>query len=233
MQTAKAYFVAGTDTGIGKTLVSAALVHGLGASGQRVVGMKPVASGAQWQGGPDGAWHNEDVDALLAVTTVKLPASSINTYLLQEPTAPHIAAAKEGQSIALDSIAAAFHALGRQAECLIVEGVGGFLVPLNEYADTGDLACLLGAPVILVVGIRLGCISHALLTLEAIKARGLQVAAWVANIIDPTMLNLDHTIDSLRTRIDAPLLGCIPFLQEQASAARAASHLELRLLDDC
>ncbi|MBB3212272.1 dethiobiotin synthetase [Herbaspirillum sp. Sphag1AN] len=230
MRTAKAYFVAGTDTGVGKTLVSAALVHGLAAEGLRVVGMKPVASGAQWQGNADGDWHNEDVDALLAVNNVALPAHSINPYLFQEPTAPHIAAIKEGQSISLETIVDAFQNVSTQAECVIVEGVGGFLVPLNTDADTGDLASLLALPVILVVGIRLGCINHALLTLEAIKARGLSVAGWVANIIDPDILNLGHNINSLRARITAPLLGCIPFLSAQASAQLAAGHLDLTLL---
>jgi dethiobiotin synthetase len=230
MQTAKAYFVAGTDTGVGKTLVSAALVHALAATGLRVAGMKPVASGAQWQGGADGDWHNEDVDALLAVNNVALPARSINPYLFQEPTAPHIAAAKENQRIVPETIVDAFRAVSTQAECVIVEGVGGFLVPLNEEIDTGDLACLLAVPVILVVGMRLGCINHALLTLEAIKARGLRLAGWVANIIDPDMLNLDHNISSLRTRIDTPLLGCIPFLSEQANATLAATYLDLTLL---
>jgi dethiobiotin synthetase len=221
------YFVAGTDTGIGKTLVTSALVSALVRQGLRVAGMKPVASGATWI---DDAWHNDDVDTLLAVNNVTLPAGCLNAYLLQEPTAPHIAAGKEGQLIELQHIQACLHVASQHAERVIVEGVGGFLVPLNDRHDTGDLACLLGLPVILVVGIRLGCISHALLTIEAIRARGLVLAGWVANIVAPDMLNLEANLISLQSRINAPLLGRIPYLGEQVSASAAAAHLDLALL---
>jgi len=226
------YFVTGTDTGIGKTLVSAALMHALVGQGQRVAGMKPVASGALWQ---DGAWRNDDVETLRALANVALPTAIINPYLLREPTAPHIAAANEGKNIVLAHIEQCFAQIVPCVDSVIVEGVGGFLVPLNDQHDTADLACRLGLPLILVVGIKLGCISHALLSMQAIAARGLPLAGWVANIVAPEMLYLQSTISSLQDRISAPMLGCIPYLPQAASdavgAARsAAAFMELRRL---
>jgi dethiobiotin synthetase len=220
------FFVAGTDTGVGKTLVSAALVHAFVQQGRKTAGMKPVASGAEWR---DGAWHNEDVDALRAASNVELAMDLINPYLMQAPTAPHIAAAAEGKRIELDRIRACFHAVSDAADVVIVEGVGGFIVPLNEDIDTADLAQELGLPVVLVVGIRLGCISHALLTAQAIAARGLPLAGWVANIIDPAMLNLAETIAALKTRLPAPVLGCIPHMAT-SSVETAAACLDISLL---
>jgi dethiobiotin synthetase len=223
-----AYFVAGIDTGIGKTLIASALIHALVAQGRRVAGMKPVASGATWHE-HDGAWHNEDVDALRAASNVSLPAELINPYLLQEPTAPHIAAVFEGKHIDLDHIETCYHAVRASADTVIVEGVGGFIVPLNEDCNTDDLVCRLGLPVILVVGIRLGCINHALLTTQAIAARGLHLVGWVANIVAPEMLNVALTIESVKRRIAAPMLGCVPYLA-QADAAHAATFLDVSTL---
>ena len=220
-----AYFVAGTDTEIGKTLVAASLLHALTKTGIRTAGMKPVAAGAELR---DGIWHNDDADALAAQASVALPTHLATPYLFKAPTAPHIAAAQEDRIIALPHILACYQQIATLADAVVVEGVGGFRVPLNATTDTADLAEQLGLPVVLVVGLRLGCISHALLTVEAIAARGLLLAGWVINTVDPDMLNADATIEALVARIDAPLLGRVPRLSLPAAEliAAAASYLE-------
>ena len=219
-------FVTGTDTEIGKTLISSALIHAQAAAGVRVAGMKPIAAGAQWL---DGAWHNEDVDALAAEVSCPLPTELTTPYLLQTPAAPHLAAALEGVTIEPPKILASYREVRAQAQAVVVEGVGGFRVPLTETFDTADLAQQLALPVVLVVGLRLGCISMALLTAEAIASRGLHLAGWVANTADPDMSLLEGNLQALRERLSAPLLGVVPRLS-QASAAAAAAHLNFDLL---
>lgn len=219
-------FVTGTDTEIGKTLISSALIHAQAAAGVRVAGMKPIAAGAQWL---DGAWHNEDVDALAAEVSCPLPTELTTPYLLQTPAAPHLAAAFEGVTIDSQKILASYREVRAQAQAVVVEGVGGFRVPLTETFDTADLAQQLALPVVLVVGLRLGCISMALLTAEAIASRGLHLAGWVANTADPGMTLLEGNVQALRERLSAPLLGVVPRLS-QANAAAAAAHLNFDLL---
>ncbi|CAH0348513.1 dethiobiotin synthase [Aquabacterium sp. CECT 9606] len=203
-----AFFVTGTDTGVGKTRVSCALLHALQRRYARVIGMKPVAAGTELI---DGRWANEDVLALRAASSVQVPALYDNPYLLNQPSSPHIAARAEGVDIDIEHIAACFHALRQQAQAVVVEGAGGFIVPLLESnarsSTSADLAVLLHLPVILVVGVRLGCLNHALLTQEAILARGLTLAGWVANRIDPSMIGQDANVDTLRQRLQAPLLA--------------------------
>lgn len=203
-------FVTGTDTEIGKTLVSATLLHLLATRGVRVAGMKPVAAGATWR---DGAWHNDDADMLAAHANVQLPAHLTTPYLLQTPAAPHIAAAIDKVVMDPAHIQACFAQVELQAQAVIVEGVGGFRVPLTDRYDTADMAQQLGLPVILVVGLRLGCISQALLTVEAIQSRGLTLMGWIANTVDADMGHVQDNIHALQQRIDAPLLGHIPRLQ--------------------
>ena len=168
-------FVTGTDTEVGKTHVSAALLHWAGQQGWRSAGCKPVAAGLDDDG------HNEDVQRLRAASTLPLATQEVGPLQFQAACAPHIAAALEGRSIALGPLVAQARALAARADVLVVEGVGGFCVPLGPEGDTADLAVALGYPVILVVGLRLGCINHALLTAEAVRARGLRLAGWVAN----------------------------------------------------
>ena len=216
-------FVAGTDTEIGKTLVSGALLHALGAAGVRAAGMKPVAAGAEQR---NGVWHNEDVDFLYEAAPLKLPRELTTPYLFRTPAAPHIAAALEYQPIEPRNIIAAYEQVRAQAEAVVVEGVGGWRVPLTNSYDTSDLARQLGLPVVLVVGLRLGCINHALLTAEAIAARGLKLAGWVANTVDPAMGHMAGNIEAIAARLSAPLLGHVPRL-EHASAAVAAAYLDL------
>lgn len=223
------FFVTGTDTEIGKTLVSAALLHAMQSQGLRGVGMKPIAAGAEMR---DGVMHNEDVDMLVAAASVKAELALVCPYLMQTPAAPHIVAALEHVSIELPHLVNCYQQLREQADVVIVEGVGGFCVPLNAQVTTADMARELSLPVILVVGMRLGCINHALLTVEAIAARGLWLAGWVANTVDASMLYPEENIRALRERIAAPMLGHIPRLNvpDHEKAKVAASYLDLSQL---
>lgn len=225
------FFITGTDTGVGKTLVAAALLHALAGLGVRAVGMKPVAAGAQLQ---DGVWVNEDVVMLGAASAVAAPPELVNPYLFREPIAPHIAAEHKGVTIEIPRIVAAFETLAGLAECVVVEGAGGFRVPLDRQRDIADLAVRLHLPVILVVGMRLGCLNHALLTAEAIAARGLRLAAWVANRIDADMAAYEENLAALMARLHAPLLAELPHLPavDPRAAARRVSPRILRSLCD-
>ena len=221
-----ACFVTGTDTEIGKTLVSSALLHALVRQGVRACGMKPVAAGATSR---DGVLHNDDADQLIAAGNVRLPQSLTTPYLLREPAAPHIAAALDGVTMAAAPILSAYAQVVAASEAVVVEGVGGFCVPLDDGFDTAELARQLALPVVLVVGLRLGCINHALLTVEAIAARGLMLVGWVANALEPPMNFADENVEALRRRIAAPLLGRLPRLSHP-SAATAAEHLDFTRL---
>ncbi len=223
------FFVTGTDTEIGKTLVSAAMLHAMQEQGLRSVGMKPIAAGAEMR---DGILHNEDVDMLVAAASVKAELALVCPYLMQTPAAPHIVAELEHVKIELPHIVNSYQQLRAQADAVVVEGVGGFCVPLNPQVTTADMAQALDLPVILVVGMRLGCINHALLTVDAIAARGLRLAGWVANTVDASMLYPQENIAALRERIAAPMLGHIPRLNvpDHEKAKVAASYLDLSQL---
>jgi dethiobiotin synthetase len=207
----KGFFVTGTDTEVGKTLAAAALIHALRRSGLRAVGMKPVAAGCTLR---DGRWHNDDVDTLSAACAIPVPAEELNPYLFREPIAPHIAAARLGVDIDLGRIEACFDALAARSDAVVVEGAGGFLVPLSASTSFADLAVCLGLPVVLVVGLRLGCINHALLTQEAILRRGLTLAGWIANRIDPAMSAAEENLDTLRRSLQAPMLADMPWMED-------------------
>jgi dethiobiotin synthetase len=218
-----ACFVTGTDTEIGKTLVSSAILHKLVQHGQRACGMKPIAAGAEER---DGELHNEDAAMLRAAGNVNLPQHITTPFMLREPCAPHIAAELEGVCIEPVRILTAYAEILGASDATVVEGVGGFCVPFSDDFDSAGLAVQLGLPVILVVGLRLGCINHALLTAEAIVARGLVLAGWVANQVDPDMRFADENVAALEQRMPAPLLGRVPRL-DQPSAAAAAAYIEL------
>ncbi|MDV6342052.1 dethiobiotin synthase [Nitrosomonas sp. Is24] len=208
------YFVTGTDTGIGKTTVSCALLRALAAQGHKVIGMKPIAAGVE-----NGKWH--DVEQLLAASNVNVTRQQINPYAFDPPISPHLAAQQAGREIDLAVIQQAYQTLSAQADRVVVEGVGGFLVPVNQHQTGADLARALNLPVILVVGMRLGCLNHALLAAQAIKIAGLTLAGWVANCIDPQMLAVAENIATLQQRLDGSLLGVVLFdsemdLQESA-----------------
>lgn len=219
-------FVTGTDTEIGKTLISSAMLHALAQQGLRAAGMKPVAAGADWCA---ERWCNEDAEALASASSVKLTSELTTPYLLRTPAAPHIAARLDGVTIEPGRIADSFHQILPQADAVVVEGVGGFCVPLSENYDTADMAVQFGLPIVLVVGLRLGCINHALLTAGAIAARGLKLSGWVANTVDTVMPYLADNVQTLQQRLPAPLLGIVPRLP-QASAALAATYLDFSCL---
>jgi dethiobiotin synthetase len=201
----QAYFLTGTDTEVGKTFTACALLYAARRQGFSTLGMKPVAAGVDERG------LNEDVEQLIAASSVKAPRDLVNPCCFAAPIAPHIAAAEERRMIDIDRLRAAFDQLAPQADFIIVEGVGGFRVPLDETVDSADLAQAFDLPVILVVGLRLGCLSHALLTAEAIRARGLGLAGWIANRIDPTMERWQENITALESRLSTPLLGVLPW----------------------
>lgn len=217
------YFVTGTDTGVGKTLVSCGLLHAFAAQGKRVVGFKPVAAGC------DDDYHNDDAKQLRDASTVRASYGQINPYCFPHPIAPHLSARHAGSRIDFSRIFASYDELAGQSDEVIVEGVGGFCVPLNEKQDSVDLTKQLDIPVILVVGMRLGCLNHALLTLRVIADAQIECAGWIANVLDADMPALQENIDTLRERIQAPLLGVIPF-QSQPDAREAATHLDISTL---
>ncbi|APW39743.1 dethiobiotin synthase [Rhodoferax koreense] len=211
-------FVTGTDTDVGKTRVSAALLHWLATQGWRGAGYKPVAAGMEWL---DGTWINPDVRALRHASGVPLTDAEVGPCQFAAACAPHIAAALEGRRIARAALLAGAHRLAARADRLVIEGAGGFRVPLGEDFDGGDLAADLGLPVVLVVGLRLGCLNHALLSAEAVAARGLRLAGWIGNTIDPAMPhagdNLGFLFEAME-RHGAPCLGVVPRLDSAAPA---------------
>lgn len=223
---ARGLFVTGTDTGVGKTRVAAALLHLLGAGGMRSAGCKPVAAGLTMIGGILG---NEDVRALRDAGTLPMTDADVGPCQLAEACAPHIAAERERRDIDPSALLGAVRALAKRAEYLVVEGVGGFRVPLAPGWDSADLARDLGLPVVLVVGLRLGCLNHALLTAEAVDRQGLELAGWIANRIDPAMPHAEANVSALQAHLPAACLGVVPWLVQPTPAAVAA-HLNAAAL---
>jgi dethiobiotin synthetase len=221
---ARGVFVTGTDTGVGKTWASVALLHALRARGLAATGMKPVASGCAMT--PAGL-RNEDAEALIAASDPAPAYADCNPFALAEPIAPHVAAALAGVSITLPPLQAAHSRLAARADRVVVEGAGGWMAPLAHELMQADLARALGLPVILVVGLRLGCINHALLSARAIRADGCTLAGWIANRIDPAMEQAEASLATLRERLGAPLLGV---LGHGGSAHDAARSLDVGTL---
>lgn len=210
------YFVTGTDTGVGKTKVAVALITALAQRGHRVIGMKPVASGAEMT---HEGLRSADAEALRRAANAPAGYGDVNPYMFAPATAPHLAARAAGVEIRIETILEHYRRLAEAAEYLVVEGVGGWLVPLSARETTADLARVLDAPVILVVGLRLGAINHALLTVESIAARGCRLAAWVANEVEGDAP--DGYVEALRERIPAPCLGVITYGMTDRDAANA------------
>lgn len=202
------YFIAGTDTEVGKTYFSAALIDRFRQNGARVAGLKPVAAGAEQT--PDGL-RNEDALVLQAHANVKLTYEQVNPVVFEPPIAPHIAANLVGKAIDVESLGRWFESVSPLADIVIVEGAGGWLVPLNNHESMADLASALNLPVLMVVGIKLGCINHALLTQQSIINSGCHLAGWVANRIDPDCDCVEHVIESLISRMNAPLVDATQF----------------------
>ena len=218
-----ALYVTGTDTGIGKTLASCALLHALRGHGLRAVGMKPVASGCERV---DGEWRNADALALQAAGGAGIAYADINPFALEHPLAPELAAREAGVEVALEPILAAHARLAQQADALIVEGVGGWAAPLSATLMQADLVRALQLPVLLVVGLRLGCLNHALLSARAIAADGLHLAGWIASHVDPAMERVEDNLAMLRKRMPAMCWGVLP---HAANPDPAQMALRLRI----
>ncbi len=215
-------FVTGTDTDVGKTEVTLGLMAALQRRGHQVLGMKPVAAGCAVT--PDGL-RNEDALRIQAQGSVSIDYPTINPYAFEPPIAPHIAAEQAGVEIRLEPILAAHRSLATQADWLLVEGAGGWSVPLGTELMLNDLPKALDLPVVLVVGLRLGCLNHALLTAESIRSSGLRLVGWVASQVDPAMSAADANLATLRERLTAPCLGVVPWLSAP-HPEQVAAHLE-------
>ncbi|MDX1625061.1 MAG: dethiobiotin synthase [Wenzhouxiangellaceae bacterium] len=202
-------FVTGTDTGCGKTVATVAMAQALAGPGRTVACFKPIASGCRRQ---EGRWVNDDALALQAAAGVRLPYETVNRYALEPPIAPHIAAARAGLRFDLDAVAA--DVAGVDADVHLVEGVGGWMVPLDAERSLSALPERLGADVVLVVGLRLGCLNHALLTARCIAADGLRLVGWVANRVDPAFEADEENLETLAARLPCPLLGTLPHAAE-------------------
>jgi len=223
MTSHRGYFITGTDTGVGKTAVTLGLMAHLQAHGQRVAAMKPVASGCELTA---AGLVNEDALQLQRQSSVMLPYALVNPYAFEPPIAPHIAAARVGQTIAINTIQSAYAEIAHKADCVLVEGVGGWQVPLNDDETLADLARALGLEVILVVGIRLGCLNHALLTAASITASGCVPVGWVANHLPPGADFAGEIINTLKSRLSFQFLGDVPVM-EPVDPDRVAGCLSL------
>ncbi|THB74720.1 MAG: dethiobiotin synthase [Gammaproteobacteria bacterium] len=221
----KGFFITGTDTDAGKTEVAAGIIYSFVQKGYKVAGMKPIASGCDETA--DGV-RNSDALKLISAANADLSYDLINPYTFKAPIAPHIAAEQSGVAIEMAKIRQCYREIQQQADLVVVEGVGGWTVPIDQNQRMDDLALELGLSVIMVVGIRLGCINHTLLTYEAIQAKGLEVAGWVANYISTEDLCLQEQTDSIKQRISAPLLGEIPF-NKSINHQYVAQHIEIDL----
>ncbi len=217
------FFITGTDTDIGKTWISLGLIELLKQQGKLVGAMKPVAAGCHTSA---GELRNEDAELLQQQASLALEYQTLNPYALEPAIAPHIAADEVNLRIDIDTIYRRYLTIAQQYDCVVVEGAGGWMVPLNDFQTIADLAQRLALPVILVVGMRLGCINHALLSSAAIRSSGLTLAGWVANQITPEMDRLKENIATLEHRLDAPLLGSVPHL-DSLNAGQIATHLQL------
>jgi dethiobiotin synthetase len=224
----RAVFITGTDTGVGKTRVACALLRALAQADQRAVGMKPVASGAL--AATDGLRH-ADAQALMAASNVAVAYADVNPYVFAPAIAPHIAAEAAGVTIELTKIRAAFARLAAVSDWLVVEGAGGWRVPLGERHTMADIARELRLPVVMVVGMRLGCLNHALLTAEAVARDGLRLLGWVANRVDAHMPAADANLATLRSWIKAPLLACFPHATDANPLSSQVASLA-RLVDE-
>ncbi len=226
------YFITGTDTGVGKTLVSCLLLQALNQRGLQTTAMKPVASGSHLT---TRGRRNDDAEQLQQAASVYLDYDLINPYALTAPIAPHLAADIENTKIDVAHILGIYQRITNCCQVTIIEGVGGWSVPLDSSQSMADLAAGFNLPVIMVVGIRLGCINHGLLTAQAIQQahHNINLAGWVANITNPETHAIDNVINSLKERINAPLIGTIPYLEnaETRTAVQQSGFFDIDLLD--
>jgi dethiobiotin synthetase len=222
---ARGVFLAGTDTGVGKTRIAVGLIRALTAHGWRACGMKPVASGTI---ATEYGVINEDVDAIATASgRNSATAADINLYCFEWPVSPHIGAERIGIVIDMGRIVASYERLARDQDIVVVEGAGGWLAPIGPVATMADVAAALQLPVVLVVGLRLGCLNHALLSAQAIARAGAQLAGWIGSAIDPAMPAQIENVEALRQRLPAPQLGLLPFSrapEHDAAALELAAH---------
>ena len=206
----KGFFITGTDTGVGKTWATLALMRYFKTQGLSVIGMKPVAAGCEWQ---NGLLQNEDALLIQENASFMLNYNEINPYAFEMPVSPHLAAMEN--TVQLDVLVQAFNSVKDKADVLLVEGAGGWLAPVSNECDIADLVKALQLPVILVVAIKLGCINHARLTYQAIIASGVECAGWLAMCVEPEMSMLDENVETIENKISTPLLGILPYTQEK------------------
>ena len=236
MSKSAGFFVTGTDTEVGKTLVSGALIVKLREQQINAIGFKPVVAGTYKD--KSGRTLNEDLETLRIASNLSHSKLSLCPYVLDKPAAPHLVAAQQGLKLEMSVMHNAFQDIQKHADCIVVEGAGGLLIPLNKDEDLGGFAKKIDLPIIFVVGMKLGCLNHALLTYEAIKARNLKIAGWIANALEEEMPLLQGNLQTLRARIDAPFLGLIPSLPKELQKATdspysiealhfAAKHIQL------
>jgi dethiobiotin synthetase len=207
-------FVTGTDTGVGKTVIAAALIRALARAGLRVAGMKPVAAGASTTA---AGLRNADALSLLQAANVAAPYERVNPYCFAAPIAPHIAARDAHIAIDVELIRRRFDELSRDADCVVVEGAGGWLTPIGERASMADVAAALALPVVLVVGLRLGCLNHAYLTARALAAHGAGLAGWIGNSMDPALERAADNIAELERRLQ-PAAAIVPYASHEPEA---------------
>ena len=207
------FFVTGTDTEVGKTLVSSALILKLRERQINTIGFKPVVAGTYKDA--SGITLNEDLETLRIASNLGHNELSLCPYVLDQPAAPHLVATQQGLKLEMSVMTNAFQNIQKHADCVVVEGAGGLLIPINKDEDLGEFAKKIDLPIILVIGMKLGCLNHALLTYEAIKARNLKIAGWIANTLAEEMPLLQENLQTLQTRIESPFLGLIPRLPKE------------------
>ncbi len=222
MQQQERIFITGTDTDVGKTLVTCCLIEKFQKANHTVTAIKPVAAGCELI---NGQLINSDALSLIQAMQQKIAYEQVNPVALRLPIAPHIAAVQEGIELTVENLQQQCHLY--QTDYLLVEGAGGWLVPLNDEQTLADFAVAESLDIILVVGLKLGCINHAMLTVQAIETAGLKLVAWVANIIDPDMSVIDENIETLKQRINAPLIAKIPYINSDNLIKDASEYVNI------
>lgn len=224
MKKQKRIFITGTDTDVGKTLVTSCLIENLQQANHTVTAIKPVAAGCDWL---DGQLKNSDALMLQQSMHQSISYDQVNPIALELPIAPHIAAAKENLSLSVRFLQQQCDLFQYKSDILLIEGAGGWLVPLNDSETLADFVIAESLDVVLVVGMKLGCINHAMLTIQTIKSSGLNLVAWVANIIDPDMLMIDENIETIKQRIEAPLIATIPYIESDNLIQQACEYVNI------
>lgn len=222
----KGFFITGTDTHVGKTVVTAGLVEAFSRRNIKAVGLKPIATGGKKK---KQGMRCVDAERIMSSAKIELPYETVNPYCFPPPVSPHIAAAEAGINIEIPTVVNAVKEAAKHADYVVVEGVGGWKVPINDTETIADLAAALKLPIVIVVAIRLGCISHASLTIECVRHHGLDVAGWVANLMDLDLEHVPDVINSVNHAVGAPMLGIIP-PQRKVSVENTAPHLNVDLL---